>query len=119
VLVVVTARKAADQRNLERRQKRGSGRVRGESAFGHPDVSKGGFGEIVGREPTPQFAVLVAEELDELLKRMDDDVLRQLTLLKLEGYSNAEIADRLDCGLRTVERKLSRIRAICVKGAEE
>jgi DNA-binding CsgD family transcriptional regulator len=33
-----------------------------------------------------------------------------VALLKLEGHSNEEIARSLDCGLRTVERKLEVIR---------
>jgi len=112
VLLMMTDRKASDQRRLERRQKRGGGRVQGESAFGSPETSAGGLGAIVGREPTPDFAFQVAEQLDRLLVRLGEDALRELATLKLEGYSNAEIAERLDCGLRTVERKLSRIRAI-------
>ena len=119
VLVVMTARKASDQKQLERRQKRGGGRVRGESVFADSQASKGGLGDVVGREPTPEFAILVAEELNGFLRRLGDDSLRELALLKLEGYSNSEIAERLSCGLRTVERKLSRIRAICGEGEEE
>src|SRR5262249_43550979 len=34
----------------------------------------------------------------------------KVALLKLEGYSNEEIARSLDCSLRTVERKLEVIR---------
>jgi DNA-directed RNA polymerase specialized sigma24 family protein len=112
VLVVVTARKAADQRNSERRQKRGGGRVRGESAFANSSKSMRGISDIVGREPTPEFAIRVAEEFDALLHRLADKKLRELALLKFKGYSNEEAAKCLDCGLRTVERKLSRIRAI-------
>jgi hypothetical protein len=33
------------------------------------------------------------------------------SLWKLEGSTNPEIAERLECTLRTVERKLERIRA--------
>jgi DNA-directed RNA polymerase specialized sigma24 family protein len=40
------------------------------------------------------------------------DSLREIALLKLEGHSNQEIANRIECGLRTVERKLQGIRAI-------
>jgi DNA-directed RNA polymerase specialized sigma24 family protein len=46
------------------------------------------------------------------LGRLGDDTLRQVALLKLEGYENAEIAARLNCALRTVERKLNLIRAL-------
>ena len=112
VLVMVTARKAVDQKKLERRAKRGGGRVRGESVFQHVDRTGAGLGDIIGRKPTPEFAALFAEELELLLRRLDDDGLRKLVLMKLEGYLNTDIAEHLGCGLRTVERKLSRIRAI-------
>jgi DNA-directed RNA polymerase specialized sigma24 family protein len=45
-----------------------------------------------------------------LLDALDDDQLRHIALLKLEGYTNQEIAVKLDCVERTVERKLERIR---------
>lgn len=113
VLVMLTARKAIDQKQLEQRQKRGGGRVRGESAFTRSDRTDAGIADVIGDEPTPEFAALIAEEFDRLLHRLGDDTLCKLATLKLEGYSNAEIAERLGCGLRTVERKLSRIRAVC------
>ncbi len=112
ILLMMTARKASDQKQQERRQKRGGGRVRGESALINPERSGCGFSAIAGREPTPDFSLMVAEKLDWLLERLSEDSLRKLALLKLEGYTNVEIADQLDCGERTVERKLARIRAI-------
>ena len=42
---------------------------------------------------------------------LSDPGLRQIALWKLEGYTNSEIAQQLECTLRTVERKLERIRA--------
>ena len=39
-----------------------------------------------------------------------DDELQTVARLKLEGHTNAEIAEKLDVVERTVERKLKRIR---------
>ena len=36
--------------------------------------------------------------------------LRQVALMRMEGYSNEEIARHLDCGIRTLTRKLEIIR---------
>jgi transposase len=44
------------------------------------------------------------------VRHQTDESLRVVALLKLEGHSNEEIAKSLDCGLRTVERKLEVIR---------
>jgi DNA-directed RNA polymerase specialized sigma24 family protein len=45
-----------------------------------------------------------------MLDLLGDETLRQVALLRLEGFSPREIADKLDCVERTVERKLERIR---------
>jgi DNA-directed RNA polymerase specialized sigma24 family protein len=114
VLVMITVRKAADEREFHRRQKRGGGRVRGESVFLERSASGngGGLSQIAGRDPTPEFAAEVAERLGQLLQALDNESLRSTALLKMEGWSNEEIAQRIGCGLRTVERKLSLIRRI-------
>ena len=53
----------------------------------------------------------MVEQCERLLMKLDDEVLRNIAQQKLEGYTNQEIADRLEVRLRTVERKLARIRA--------
>lgn len=112
LLVTITARKAYAQIRGERAQKRGGGKVRGESVFmgkkGDEDFA--GIGEVLGEAPTPEFASMVAEECRQRLEELGDDSLRQIAVLKMEGYTNEEIAERMDCALRTVERKLDRIR---------
>ena len=65
---------------------------------------------MMGAEPSPEMAALVAEECEELLNRLEDETLKRVALLKLEGYGKEEIAEALGCGIRTVERKLERIR---------
>ncbi len=90
----------------------GGGAVRGESAFITEDAVPGcgGIDQVLGREPTPEFAVQVAEQCELMIGMLDDQSLRVVALLKLEGFTNEEIARTLDCALGTVERKLSRIR---------
>ncbi|NLX97735.1 MAG: RNA polymerase subunit sigma-70 [Rhodopirellula sp.] len=112
LLVTITARKASAQLRRSHRQKRGGGGVRGESVFVRDDSSQRGAGidQVLGQEPTPELAALVAEQCEHLLGRLEDESLRRIALLKLEGYSNDEIAQQLDCAPRTVERKLARIR---------
>lgn len=64
----------------------------------------------MGDAPTPEFAAIVVEEFEELLGKLDDESLRTIALYKFEGYTNDEIAEKLDCVSRTVARKLERIR---------
>jgi DNA-directed RNA polymerase specialized sigma24 family protein len=111
LLVTITARKAHNRRRDEGRQKRGGGRVLGEGALAGADPMGDDFlAQVVGSEPTPEFAVMVTDEYRRLFGSLADESLRVVALLKLEGHSNEEIARSLDCGLRTVERKLEVIR---------
>jgi DNA-directed RNA polymerase specialized sigma24 family protein len=118
LLVVITSRKALKQAEANRRAKRGGGHVRGESIFlrATQDEEEAGIHLIADQTPTPDFAVQMAEGVQELLAQLDDQGLRELALLKLEGYSNEEIAERLACAVRTVERRLRGIRAIWSEG---
>jgi DNA-directed RNA polymerase specialized sigma24 family protein len=110
LLVAITVRKVSDQVQHERRQKRGGGAVLGEA-----DLARGSddraFEDIIGSEPTPQLAAEMAEQCHRLLELLPDEDLRSIALLKMEGYTNDEIAGRLDCVRSTVQRKLNLIRA--------
>jgi DNA-directed RNA polymerase specialized sigma24 family protein len=53
---------------------------------------------------------MVADECRVLLGRLRDDSLRRVALLRMEGYTNEEVADRLGCSLRTIARKIELIR---------
>jgi len=52
----------------------------------------------------------MADECRRLLEKLDDPKLREMAVAKMEGYSNEEVARRLHCSVRTVERRLRLIR---------
>jgi DNA-directed RNA polymerase specialized sigma24 family protein len=110
LLVRIAARAAARQIQRGTRQKRGGGRVGGESALRWSDSSLNAIDQVVGDEPTPQFAAQVAEQCQILLDVLDDDSLRAIARLKLEGFTNREVAAKIDRAERTVEWKLNLIR---------
>jgi DNA-directed RNA polymerase specialized sigma24 family protein len=112
LLVTITDRKALDQAERQRRQKRGGGRLRNEAdlVVNRDDGPAAGLEQFIGDEPTPEFAALVAEEYRNRLASLKDDTLRRIATWKLEGYTNEEIAARLGCALRTVANKLKLIR---------
>lgn len=112
ILVTITACKAARQKRDAGRQKRGAGKVRGESVFGGSGEhsKRAGIGNVLGAAPTPEMAAIAAEECQRLLSMLADESLRQVAQLKLEGFTNEEIADQLQCAPRTVERRLQKIR---------
>jgi RNA polymerase sigma factor (sigma-70 family) len=110
LLVLITGRKALDLQEYNHRQKRGGGMVRGESALAGSS-GRAGFEQILSSEPTPAFAAQVADECQRLLGMLKEPQLRQVAELRMEGYTNQEVADLIGRSLPTVERKLARIRA--------
>ena len=70
------------------------------------------FTQLLTREPTPLEAAEMADECRRLLECLPEPELRLIALLKVEGYTNEEIASQLDCVPRTIERKMSRIRLL-------
>lgn len=121
LLVSLTARKAINQRKHAARLKRGGGRVLDEAALAAPgdDEAGSGLAAVVGDEPTPEFAAMVAEEYQRLLEILGDDALRQIALWKLEGETNDRIAERLGRSPRTVAYKLELIRKLWEREAPE
>jgi DNA-directed RNA polymerase specialized sigma24 family protein len=105
LLVVLTARKAFHVRRYEQQQKRGSRQL----SWGGSEPN---LEQIVGREPTPEFAAQVAEECRRLLARLDSEELRSIARWKMEGYTTEEIAAQLGCAPSTVERRLRLIRRL-------
>jgi DNA-directed RNA polymerase specialized sigma24 family protein len=101
--------KAARRRRHERRGKRGGGKVLAMTDLAASDPDSG-LADVVGPEPTPEFAAQVAEECGRLLDLLTQRGLRSVALAKMEGCTVAEIAQRLGCAPRTVERKLALIR---------
>jgi RNA polymerase sigma factor (sigma-70 family) len=65
---------------------------------------------IASSEPTPEFCAAAIESFRLLIGHLGNSTLRSIALMKMEGYTNEEIAGRLDCSLSTIERKLRRIR---------
>jgi DNA-directed RNA polymerase specialized sigma24 family protein len=78
-------------------------------------VEEPNLAEVVGSEPTPDFAAEAAEEYQRLLNLLDDPELVAVAQAKLEGYTNEEIASRRGCVAQTVTRKLRLIRSIWEK----
>jgi DNA-directed RNA polymerase specialized sigma24 family protein len=120
VLSTIAARKASERIRHESRQKRGGGRVLGESALlDGARLGDAGIDHLPGREPTPAAAAALAEGFERLLTVLGDPALQTIALRRLEGYSVNEIAAAMGVAPRTVDRKLQVIRAVWEREGRE
>ncbi len=109
ILVSITLNKALRLLRNEMRQKRGGNWNRLENSDNQQlDLLQ----QLAGAEPTADLAVQMAEQLERLMSQLDSPELIELATLKMEGFTNAEIAEKWKKAERTVERKLAIIRQI-------
>jgi DNA-directed RNA polymerase specialized sigma24 family protein len=113
LLLALTAHKAIDLLRYERRIKRGGAGQQCISPLdpGEPADSETSLLQLIGQEPDPHATLQIAEEFQEMLDRFSDTILRSIALWKMEGFTSEEIASKLGCTTRTVERKLRLIRS--------
>ena len=119
VLFAITVRKAIGAVRHQTRKKRGGGHVLGESALGQDEQSQAAsLARFLSREPTPDDAAELADQLDTLFARLNDDNPARHRLPETaRADSSEEIGKSLEISTRTVDRKLQLIRAIWAEEA--
>ena len=103
LLVLMTVRKVNDHAKTHRAIKRGAGQVL-------QDQQENGLSQLLDDRPEPSYEAMMNEQCRALLKALNDPVLEMLVLLKMEGYTNEEIAERLGYRRRTIQRMLNLVR---------
>jgi DNA-directed RNA polymerase specialized sigma24 family protein len=111
VLFVITTRKAIGLVRHATCDKRGGQAVFAPSGAANSPAPNA-LAEVAAAGPPPELAAEVAEECARLLGLLGDGRLRQVAIWKMEGYTNEEIAGKLNRSIPTVERKLAAIRTI-------
>jgi len=104
LLAVITMNKARKRAAHETRQRRG-----GTSS---PQDLNSVSHELVSPEASPEIVAVVQEECHRLLERLPQPELKVVAMLKVEGYTNDEVAAAMDCSRRSVQRRLNLIRDI-------
>jgi DNA-directed RNA polymerase specialized sigma24 family protein len=113
LLVSITIHKVLHVIRDQDRLKRG-GNFRELAGFNSSSDSFSALNSIVSQEPSPEFAAEVAEQYESLMKSLEDPDLAQIANWKLEGYTNAEIASKINRSERTIERKINLIRKLWI-----
>lgn len=109
LLLVITARKISGRHRADLRQCRDSRRKTAGSWF--IDRTEGGVSSaLVSREPTPEFAAEFADVCEMFMQSLGDSELQRVATLRMEGYTDGEIGERLGCSRSTVQRRLEIIR---------
>jgi DNA-directed RNA polymerase specialized sigma24 family protein len=110
LLVVITARKVIARKRRHYAGKRVDAHVVAEAVLDAAAEDQRALEQILGSEPTPEMAAQVAEEFSLRIRELPDDEFRQIALWKLEGFTNREIAAKLNTYDVKIERKLRIIR---------
>ncbi|MEM9588065.1 MAG: ECF-type sigma factor [Planctomycetota bacterium] len=121
LLITLTSRKVHAHLRHQTRQKRGGGVVRGESVFldSAGDARGEGLGGITDDAQSADMKAELAEACESLLEQLADDQLRQIAVLRMDGFLVDEIAEQLELSKRAVERRLQLIRKTWSEAAEE
>ena len=111
-LMRVAKHKVRDHARYGKSKKRDVRRTRGEDSVWRKTGEGGGngFDAVAGGGPTPAERAASAEVLTDFLAGLPDPVLRDVAVLRMEGYTVEEVADRVGVSSRTVKRKLRRLR---------
>ncbi len=120
LLITLTSRKSQAHLRRQTRQKRGGGKVRGESVFlNHAgELRSGGIGGVSGGSDAADIHAELAEACEVLLDQLDDEQLKQIAIMRMDGYLVDEIAMRLELSKRAVERRLQLIRRTWTEEAD-
>ncbi len=114
LMLVITGQKISNRHRFDQQKRRDVRRNLTDSIFSESQTDLGPrLGtELISREPTPEFVAEFQETSDRLFDALEETDLQEIAMLRMEGYKDTEIADRLDCSQRTVQRRLTMIRQI-------
>lgn len=124
LLITLTSRKINAHLRRSTRQKRGGGNVRGESVFldAGGNANSGGLEQFDDRggedSRRPDLRLELAEACENLLNELGDDQLREIAVMRMDGYLVDEIAGTLRISKRAVERRLQLIRRTWTEDVE-
>ncbi len=103
LLVRITVRKTLRRIEYHSADKRNP-----EAEAGKPTDGSEQFSYIAGQEPTPEMEVALIDELENFLKQFKP-MEREVLELKVQGYTNVEIAEKMNTYDRKIRRVIDRV----------
>jgi DNA-directed RNA polymerase specialized sigma24 family protein len=111
LMLVITCQKISNRHRFDHQQRRDIRRTLTDSVFYTSDAAQMEHNSpLISTEPAPEFVAEFVETCENLFDKFDDPMLEKITTLRMEGFSDSEIATQLDCSRRTVQRRLEIIR---------
>jgi RNA polymerase sigma-70 factor (ECF subfamily) len=106
LLARITAHKTFRQIAFHRRAKRDAGQ---ETAQG--DDAQDLLMKLMMAEPSPEEAIAFLDQLQHFFGKLEEEE-RRILELRMEGYNNVEIAERLGISDRKIRRLMERVREL-------
>jgi RNA polymerase sigma-70 factor (ECF subfamily) len=106
LLMRITVHKTLRQVAYHQAAKRDKGQETGQGEHSNEMMM-----QLLDEEPTPQTAVAFVDQLEHFLNRLRPEE-RQILEMRLQGYSNEEIAKKLNIYDRKIRRVVERIRGL-------
>lgn len=105
LLASITVNKVRDQVKRHSQKKRSVDR----EAAAAPGTPEGdSFERLITAEPSPEAAIMLIEELEHVMRKLDAD-RRVILQYRLQGHVVEDIAQLAGCSEQTVRRKLKRV----------
>lgn len=109
LLLKLTHQKSIDHIRRAKAQRRGGNRKK--LSLNHGDENQFS-NSLASNQITPEAEISFREEFQRLLDLLDDDLLRQIAIMKLHGYSGDEICQAVGIAIATLTRKVRLIKEI-------
>jgi RNA polymerase sigma factor (sigma-70 family) len=106
MLLVICGRKITNHYKFQTRSKRDATK---QSSLQSDDEM---VSALISQEPSPEMAAEFSENLSHMIDSLERPELKEVAILKMQGYTNEEIGMKQNCSLSTIERKLRTIRTL-------
>jgi len=112
LLVTITSRKITAQLRRQMAAKRAKEHT--ESVFGdvNDDSIAPGLAQVMDERNLPESTSAVIDACEEMLTLLTNEMVKRTAIMRLEGYSNEEIAVELECSVARVKQRVARAKQI-------